>query len=437
MGGSPALIDLGEVRTEPNLDEGLTWLSSHRRIAIGFAALIVAVGTLTAAAPGPRPLVETTIPTRLGDLVFSDTDRYYVIHGGASPADTGRLQASAYALPEARLLGRWRLPVKRVAWMLRLPGGALLLTSEAASPAEVETLGVQETTGRVLWRRSGSYPVGVSPQRGNVLLWTSATGESVGTGHGTLAALAPVSGAVRWSYEMPVGGWLTAGYDGGELTTLAVQLPSGRVEIRDPETGAVTAAAHLGPPRQPSAPPPHMQLVGDLLLMSGAGAVASAYGRERLDLRWTVEIDLANQTVAPCGGGLCVGGHTGGIRMLDPATGRTLWSSDRWQYAEHAGAYLIASRFGWTVSEAAVLDPATGLVLAELGNWSLTGSVSIGVRHDPGTSRAWFGRLDAVRGSVRVLGVAANVVSDCQARPSYVVCRRLDGTVGVWRLPPG
>jgi outer membrane protein assembly factor BamB len=436
------VIDLGEVRPgrDLELDAAPAWSAAHRRLLSLLAVLAVALGALAGggAVADPPVLTEATIPVDSDDLVYSEGDRYYVVHGGASPAQAallGPYAVSAYALPEARLLGTWALPMRRVAWIIPLGGGATLLTSEAYSPNGAETVGVDEATGRVLWRWSGAYPLGVSKDHGNVLLWASSGGRD------TLVALAPLTGTVRWSYAVPAGGWLSAGYDGDRVTALAVQVPSGRVEIRDPESGEPRAAANLWRPRPPGAQPPDLRMQGDLLLVSipdQKPGTLIAYGLERLDRRWTAEVDLTRRSLAACGAALCVGGQLRGIRMLDAATGWTRWASERWQYIRQVGPHLFATRFVGAASETAVLDPATGRVQVPLGNWIVAGAEvdgqPIGLRHDPAISRTWFARLDPARGTARVIGVAHDVINDCQVHAGYAVCRRLGGGVGIWRL---
>jgi hypothetical protein len=88
-----------------------------------------------------------------------------------------------------------------------------------------------------------------------------------------------------------------------------------------------------------------------------------------------------------------------------------------------------------------VLDPRTGAVRADLGVWTPVWPVPargqpIAVRYDLRSSRIWFGRIDAERGRVFVVGSATGVTDNCRGAEEYVACRRPDGRVGVWRLPP-
>ncbi|HEU5107991.1 MAG TPA: hypothetical protein VFT95_05485, partial [Micromonosporaceae bacterium] len=174
----------------------------------------------------------------------------------------------------------------------------------------------------------------------------------------------------------------------------------------------------------------------------------TAYGRARLDRRWTIPMDLASEFVTPCGDQLCVGGLNGGVRTLDAATGATRWSSSRWQFLEPVGDFLLAGPAGARPNGTGlvVLEPRTGLVRADLGRWAPVWPVPIrgepvAVRYDLRTTRAWFGRIDVVRGKVFVVGSVVGVTDNCRAGGSgaaardFVTCRRPDGSTGVWRLP--
>jgi hypothetical protein len=48
---------------------------------------------------------------------------------------------------------------------------------------------------------------------------------------------------------------------------------------------------------------------------------------------------------------------------------------------------------------------------------------------------AWIAELHPATRTARVLGVLRDVSGDCAAGPSLIMCRRLDGSVGVWRIP--
>ena len=440
------LIDLGEVGSRPPMAGRAGRPTARGRAGPVLAVLVLVLAAVAAAAPAPRPLVRVTIPAAVGDLVFAAGDRYYVVHPGQRRVGDGERTVAAYRLPDAHLLWRRALPLDRVGWLTGLASDTLLLTLDGPAAGR-ETVAVAAGTGRVWWRQ-GSQMLGLLPGL-EVLLWTSGSGDfGVGAGGETVTAVSPATGTPRWSYRVPAGGWLWWDTEGTRSTGLVVMLPSGRVEIRDLGTGEVTAAADLLPARAPAVPPAAVQIVADLLLVTTdrpAGTVA-AYGRQHLDLRWTAQLDLANEYVSACGAVLCVGRYGGGgLSVLDPATGRVRWAYDRWSFAAPAGlSYLVAGPAAGPPDGTglAVLEPTTGMVLADLGYWSLAWPAPAdgrltGLRHGPRPGRARVARLDPVRGEARVLGVVDGVTNECQSGTGYLVCRSRDGTVGVWRLPAG
>ncbi|WP_173076274.1 outer membrane protein assembly factor BamB family protein [Phytohabitans rumicis] len=401
----------------------------------GLAALAVLLGPAT---PLPVPLTEATIPARLGDTSFAVGDRFYVVtNDRAVPADTRTI--SAYGLPDARLLWEAPLPLKGALRGVGLASGQMLISTQPELLEQVESVSIREDTGTVSWRRRALFE-GVTP-RGHVLLWTSPDGApTAGTGTEVLEAVDPVTGVVRWSYRVPTGAWLSYRYVDDAPTHVVTLLPSGLVEVRDAEDGRVLVSADLLPARLPNEPASYVQFAGDLMLVREGGPVVSAYGLTRLELRWRSPIDLATEYISPnCGETVCVVSHIGGVRVLDPATGRILWSDPDWSFVVRAGAYLISGARG-RESEVplVVLDPATGAQVGELGIWSVIGPPDsagqlIGMRSDLATARAWFARLDPATGAARVFGVVGDVTGDCEVWADAVLCRRLNATVGVWR----
>jgi outer membrane protein assembly factor BamB len=440
---SAVLIDLGEMARERPAGQpepAPVWLPVHRRLfGVLVAVVLVAV---SATVPVPPPLVTVDLPTDDRDILLYGRDVQYAFGLGDGPGDR---TVTAYRLPDGKRLWRARVPQGRVGWLTVPDPGTIELISEESPPPDGEPAAVAGGTGRVQYR-AGAQLLGLLPA-GDVLLWTSRGGEfTVEAGGRRLVARDPDTGRVRWSYAAPPGAWLSWDPHEGGLGTVAVMLPSGRIELRDLERGVLTATADAQQPRHPAEPPGSVQITGDLVLVEGwqAGRVwVTAYGRHRLDRRWTISMDLASEYVAPCGDQLCVGGLNGGIRTLDPATGATRWSSRRWSFVEPVGDYLLAGPAGARPNGTGlvVLDPRTGAVRADLGVWTPVWPMPahgqpIAVRYDLRTSRVWFGRIDAERGRVFVVGTATGVTDDCRATEDYVACRRPNGRVGVWHLPP-
>jgi outer membrane protein assembly factor BamB len=433
------VIDLGEMRPGPEvaLPEPprlpvrwrLTWALA------GLAALAVALGP---SVPAPAALVEATIPARLGDIAFAEGERYYVVTSDRAER-AGPRTITGYALPDARRLWQAPLPLSGALRGVGATAGQMLVSTEPELLQDVEIVSIREATGQITWRRRALFE-GVTPVLGHVLLWTSPDGTpTASSGRETLAAVDPVTGAVRWSYQVPNGGWLSYRYTGQALTHVVTLLPAGRVEVRGAEDGRVLAAADLLPPRPPSAPASYVRFTGDLMLVRRESMV-TAYGLDRLDRRWTAAIDLTRESVVPdCGETLCVISRLGGVRVLDPATGQMLWSDPTRTSISRTGDHLVAvvlAQDGRT--DLAVLDPATGQEVEHLGVWTLirpsgAGGGLIGMRTDPATSRAWLARLDPATGTARFFGLVEGVAGDCEAQAGAVICRRLNATIGVWR----
>jgi hypothetical protein len=217
--------------------------------------------------------------------------------------------------------------------------------------------------------------------------------------------------------------------------------PTGRFELRDPETGAVTAAAELPAPPQWRTEGIGLGITGDLVLL-GSSAGFTAYDLPTLTPRWRSAVDLTDVFTTPvCGDVICLFGRFGGIRVLNPVTGAERWRAAGWGTAQRVDGYLLTSRDrgpdrNRTIT---VLDVATGRPHTGFAGWRALGGARpdgriVGVREATPEHRVWYGVLDPAAGSVRVLGAAEPVSDDCQLSGSRLVCRRLDATVGVWQL---
>ncbi|MEJ3743573.1 PQQ-binding-like beta-propeller repeat protein [Actinomycetes bacterium KLBMP 9797] len=439
------VIELGEIRREPpEPTPEPSWSPAQRRRVAGLVAAVALVTSLAAATPLPRPLAETSIPAEPGDSVFGEGDRYYVIEGshGRPP---GTRTVAAYALPDARAL--WRVPlmvdgaVRRVA---AIRDGLLVsLHHDGQVIDAVETVAIAADDGEPRWRRRARVE-GVTPVRGNVVLWNAADGvPAAATGRETVAGVDPITAEVRWSYRVPMGGWLSYREVDGRPTHVVTLLPSGRVEVRDLEDGRLLAAADgLLPSREPATPTRYAQVAGDLLVVRADRRTVIAYGLARLDRRWEAPVDSAIEDVsADCAPVLCVVSRSRGMRVLDPDTGGTRWTSGWWTDPRRAGAHLVVNQAGRRagVDRLVVIDPDTGRPVGELGDWTTLGAGDgrgqlLGVRVDHRTLRAWFAWLDPEHLSVRVVHVAAGVTGRCDAHAGAIICRRLDSSLGVWHL---
>lgn len=439
------MIELGLDRDPPCPDLPDAVRRRRRRtgviVVVAAAALVLTTGSVPTV-PAPS---EVRIAAGLGDAVALSADRLYVL-----PSDTtwtaGRSAMAAYDLPAGRRLWREPLPVEgQVRQVIPAPGALLVVLERDGA---LETVAIDASSGRVRWSvecqpvglaASGSLLIGVAPAAGDDPRAEQVVAFDLATGRPAWAYDVPAN---AWhDMEWPAGRWGADGRAGAGPRSVTVW-PSGRVAVRDLATGRVVATADL------QGPPPGdrwFQLAGDLLLAAAIVDgldVVTAYGLPALDPRWTVTIGLAGGYVSTdCGGALCFFSRTGGLRVLDPATGATRWTDERWQTIETMGGRLFA--YAWPSSRratAAVLDPVSGGELLDLGQWTaLEPAPAEGqtraVRFDPASGRAWFAVVDVEALEVRVLFSAAGIAGDCQAGEQVVVCRRLDASFGVWRFP--
>ncbi|MFK3980449.1 PQQ-binding-like beta-propeller repeat protein [Micromonospora sp. NPDC050397] len=478
-------IELGERLTEPPVRDrplARSWLAA-RSVRLG-AVLALLLGTLGAAGRGFAPIPEATIPARLGVSVLTGADQLFVIDP-VDPTGEPRQQVGAYRLPDAAPLWRVRMPVPGPFGGYALVGDTLVLASDWGSTAPRRTVGVDARTGVVSWLRPGQFETVTAS--GDVLLWVSdADADVEGSGGpdpgdlpdgwgsrapGTLRAVVPDSGEVRWSVALPAG--TAHGYAGAPADPTAVwfaapgpdvvlvRLPDGRLELRDLADGRVRRSVEL--PRSPTGDgwqgPP--AAVGDFMLVPEGPSHLTAYGLERFERRWTIDWEVDRQPwPQACGALLCAFRPEGGVRVLDRRTGASRWADERWSYLTPIGSYLIASHEARPSLAAglAVVDPPTGRVLGELGAWQLLGAVTgdaapagggpadrvrlLGIRSSL-DGRTWVAELDPATATARPLVALPGISGDCQygTRSSrsgshgVLVCRRLNGDIGIWRLP--
>jgi len=435
------VIELGEIRHGAGLAVPEPVRTPMRwRFTWALAGLAVLATILGPALPEPAPLAEATIPARLGDAAFSMGEQFYVVTSDRTIVPTPRT-ITAYTLPGATRL--WQAPLQLAGALHGVSAvrGQLLISTQPELQEQVETVSIREATGQIMWRRRALFE-GVTPQ-GQVLLWASPDGTpSASTGHEVLQAVDPVSGTIRWDYRVPAGGWLSYRYSGQTPTHIVTLLPSGRVEVRDAGAARVLAAADLLPARPPATPASYVQFALDMMLVR-EGPMVVAYGLERLDRRWSAVIDLATEYVTPtCRDKLCLVAHLGGVRLIDPATGRMLWSDPTSTSIDQAGDYLVVGARGRDgLTELTSVDPATGRERARLGEWTVIAPPAdhgelIVMRTDLATSRAWLAHLDPATGGAHFFGVVGGVTGDCEVRAGAVICRRLNASVGIWRPVP-
>ncbi|MEH0842043.1 PQQ-binding-like beta-propeller repeat protein [Micromonospora sp. CPCC 205711] len=415
------VIDLGELRHDDQpAPEPRRPRAVGRPLRVAVAGLLALLSLVAAAPPPDRPvrLVSRTLP----EPAFLVAGELLVLvestGGGSLPAR--RLHALALAD------GRER-------WTWALPGGAQLAGFDTVADGVVVSLDTgrgQESVlldrgdGRVRWRQPG---VAVPTGDGGLLLNTNTTGEVI------LRRVHPVSGAVRWTAAMPFG-MVMYRMAGPRIAAIVVVDDGGRVEIRDPATGVRRFAFRVPAARDETYEV--SQVVGDLLLVDGEPGQLDAYELDTGKRRWQLPYDRPAPFAYECDSAVCVGRPNGGMRVLDPATGRPRWAGEQWAPAFRVGDRLLAARAGES-DQLALLDPATGRVTADLGRWRLLGGPWLPrpllLTRPLAGDRHLVGELDA-EGAIRLRDVVPEAGDLCSAQRGAMVCWGHTGELRLWRL---
>ena len=432
------LIELGEMSRASGVPIAGARREVPYRVLLGVLSLVLVV--LLGGGPHRRPQEPpTVIPARLGDATFIDGDRLFVVSAGrpALRSDMQNRVVSAYTLPEGRLASRTTVAVSGagVAQVVQAADTLLLSyqldnRSEWGDSGTWAVVAITVGTDRALWRKAGRL-VGASAADGLVVL--NSDGAELGVDLHT--------GEIRWSVPHPADGFTAeAGAVGGFPSWLVTVTDVGRLETRDPRTGRVHAAVTV--PRLTGRATGLVWPVGDLFLIDAGASRFEAFRLPDLTPLWHTSADLSqSRSQADCGRVLCTFRPQRGMTALDPATGRELWSSDRWAYAEAAGPYLLATSGDPAddLPALSVLDPVTGRELGNFGVWQLLGrsgrdGTAYGIWQVPGESKIYYGALNPATRGVRVLGSGQQVSTGCDIGAGVLVCRLIDASIAVWRL---
>ncbi|MFU8854637.1 PQQ-binding-like beta-propeller repeat protein [Micromonospora sp. SL1-18] len=435
------VIDLGEL----NGATGPTPANRIPRRVIRQLGLVGALGvslaTATTSAPQAERPAAVAVPARpdasavvRGDLLFV-VDQTRPVAG----ADAGEPELAAYALPAGRPLWQVPLPVPelwsgpvRAADVVLLGGltGAVRGAAEGQlDPDSQEVVALTRANGTMRWRRPGEL-IGIT-RRGNVLV-----GAGPADRDGMLHSVDPAIGVDRWARP---AAWVGLRTRSGVADLMLLETAR-RVEVRDPESGDLLGALALPPPAADQ--PRRAQFVGDLLLIREGDRVVTAYDVGSMTRRWSHALGPAAESdLSACGDLVCLQAHDGRLRVLDPATGQTRWEGDHLLVVAAAGDRLLLGASERPGSgDFVVVDGGTGRVRRHLGRWQL----SFGSAWDEAPvgqqrladGRQLVARLDPAEDGVRTLGAIPDVVGECQAPGSVLVCRREGGEFGVWRLDP-
>jgi hypothetical protein len=412
-----ALIDLD---TAPAVHDRPGRSHPRGRSALAVLSLLLIALLGPATPPVPEQVRATLIPAQNQDNVFVSGNRLYVVD--AAPTGRPRLMRT-YRLPDGTLLARTTLQIPEPVAGVLAAGATTLVETTVGQRSAV--IAMDNATGRSDWWQFGVVR-GASATGGVVLLADDRDSSE------DIDAVDLRTGLYRWQVLAPAGGLLLAAEQPGSMPRWLVSAgPQGRLDSYDALTGKHVATVQAAASGALAAP------AGSLFLVGDDASGATAYTLPGLTPRWHVATGswkFPDASLEPdCGAVLCA--YLPKLVALDPATGQTRWTSDRWTYAARTGRYLLAGNGDGTPDQVplTVLDPETGQVRLDLGGWRqvvgsdgfLTYAVSNG---HPG----FVGRFDPDRMAVRVLGTTDDAFGHCDAAAGAVVCHLTDGPVTIW-----
>jgi hypothetical protein len=181
---------------------------------------------------------------------------------------------------------------------------------------------------------------------------------------------------------------------------------------------------------------------------TGAVAELTGYDVVGLTRRWTVNVPVGPAdprsagdfvATAGCGPMLCVYGPE--TVFLDPRDGRERWRTTKSIVTARGDNALFADPTPTgeepTRDRLSVRDIRTGRPIMDLAGWRAVSSPRfdqrVPVLAATVGNRTWLATLDLARARLATVGSVVGVYYACvDARP-YLVCRRIDASISVWR----
>jgi hypothetical protein len=367
-----------------------------------------------------------------GTMVVLRNDQQQTLTGydlaGGAPRWSRSLPYTATTLDAAGVDGVALLPIGQRSESTRTKSGQILWTYYST-----ETVAVETTSGRELWRQPGD----VAEVAGNVAVLVTHTGG--GPSADRLRVVRAHDGSTVWSASSDAYAWTTVGPDHLVTVSLTGDLRSYRLSdgtltgrrtipwsagsLTD-RTSAALAGAH--------------GLLFELTNGPG-GAGVTAYDPAGLTPRWTVHSDGASGP-APCGAVVCVP-EDSGFAAYDWKTGARLWSVRGHDYAEPMVGDLLLTD-GSHTSEHMVLDDRTGVQVADLGAggavWdAATGSVIALTPTQSPAGRTSVTRIDPRAARAYLLGTVDRIVDShiCRTSGHWLACATVQGRLAVTDVP--
>ncbi|MEU8254102.1 PQQ-binding-like beta-propeller repeat protein [Micromonospora inaquosa] len=423
-----SIIELGEIRDEPASTPPVRGPRATGRPLGGAVVLLLSLVLLAGATP-PAQRTVSVVPASRMATAYLAADGVFVVD---PPTPDGDRYLTAYAQPSppgAGVRRRWQAPLARIGDYLdvRVEWGLVLATAANEPNRVFQTTAFDGATGEQRWRHPGA----LQPTAGGGLLLTDVRED----GAGVMSRVEPDTGRLLWSVPLPTPAHPTFHRNSeGRVDRFVLLQPTGEVQVHDADTGHLLRSVDTLPGDRSAYQRVHV--VDDLLLLVPPGSTRLvSFGLAELEPLWTAEVTLVSHVLG-CGGLLCAVPQTGGVQVLDPATGGVRWSElGQDNLADVRQGRLLMVRPGWGYT---MRDAATGQVRIELGTWSL---LPVGRPDDPlvGVRRTDGGRmvvaeLDLVAGRSRIVDVLPGIAGSCQASLPVLLCERLDGTTALWRL---
>ncbi len=463
------VIDLGEIVVQSpserlrEADDGPP--RAWRGLVVLFAALlaVVVVGDT------PRVPLRDVIVVPAEHSEFDLTgDVLYVLRGPSIPN-----QVVAYGLRDGRQMWQRESPGNTAySRVYRVGDRTLLVPNPCLTTLPVTTVAVDTVTGREVWRRPG-VPERVVTGAHLVVMSRAGRTSTCATGYpsgnpsgGYWDGVDARTGAVAWSAETPPRARISFDSDEGTASRRGVSVArDGTVTSTDLRTGVVTGRIgrpELAVPAQPvigAAAAATLTVIGDQALVferaktTGPAAVLveiTAYDAVTLARRWSARADAGPAATRPgvnavvlsdCGPMLCLGGPQRTV-FLDPDTGDERWRTGLSLVAVQDARALLADpdATGGEVplGGLTVRDVRTGQPRHDLPGWRVLNdgrSEGAPVLGRTIGDRTWLAPLDLGHGWAATVGSAPGTYSSCIYSYGYLGCRRIDGSVQVWRAP--
>ncbi len=450
-----AVIELGEVWTEPEVAPRRRLPGRTRAVFVVVAALAMLGGAT--APPAPRMWVVADVATTTPSAMLLTVSDLYVGEVDGTLTD--------YPLPSG--VARWRITLEYPVGELAIdaPSQVLLVKAPDTAPQIGQVSAFRTIDGSPLWSLDRSTIIDVRP--GRMLV------ERQGFGIVPLLKWVDIrTGREIWSKTIAAGADVSAagGLDPGPLL---VTQTNGAAILLDERTGHQLAMGDFGslvsnlvltpgPAGAQEPPKPGtdaVDMVGDAVLVQARRGASpgslTAFNVDTLARRWVVTGDLLGVPFR-CGANVCVG-SVDGLRAVDPITGETRWRTDRWQYATaldsgrllafsvggraHLDPLGQASRANIRGQSTGVIDANTGATLYDFGGEAVrvvvneSGSAVLAQPSTGGTF-AIYRLYSEPLGSQPLGNVTGVDPRFCMAAADLLACVTHQDSVRVWRIAP-